>query len=202
MMLTYTKGKEFNYLNFKKENVDFMDIIQSLPRINRFVGHTSKAYSVGEHTLNCLRMAQALGYNVREQLLVFMHDFTEAYVTDCPTPLKDLLPKFGEIEASVEKAIYEYFGVGMPTEEEYKKIKHVDYTMMLVEMKYLTQHNYEDMINENTVTKFLDGDGFTIATEPLSEDFIRTLLSVNFVSLMSEYMQNYNILEGAIYGND
>ncbi|MFZ7763747.1 HD domain-containing protein [Bacillus licheniformis] len=94
MSLVTYKGIKFIYPNPTPEMIDIDDIVQSLTRINRFVGHSKRAYSVAEHSIYCYEMAKKLGYSNRECLLTLIHDFTEAYVGDCPAPLKELLPKF------------------------------------------------------------------------------------------------------------
>lgn len=158
MSLVTHKGIEFDYINPTKEMIDVDDIIHSLININRFIGHSSRAYSVGEHTFYCFMMAQMLGYTTREKLLVLIHDFTEAYVGDCPTPLKKLLPEFALIEEKVENAICERFGIEPPTEEEFKKIKAIDMTMLVVEMRDLTEHSWENFVNEQVIAGMLSQD--------------------------------------------
>lgn len=142
-------GLPFDYTNPTKEMVSIEDIIHSLPRLNRFVGHTSRPYSVGEHTLYCSVMADFLGYSHREQLLVLIHDFTEAYVGDCPAPLKNLIPDFGLIEEKVEFAICDYIGIKPPTPEEFIKVKRIDKTMLINEMRALTKHNWREYLAED-----------------------------------------------------
>jgi hypothetical protein len=93
-------------------------------------------------------MAKKLGYSIREQLLVFIHDFTEAYCGDVNTDLKNLLPEYKRIEKEVELAVYGYLGINPPTEEEKFKIKVVDYTMLVVEMRDITCHNHLRKIEE------------------------------------------------------
>lgn len=147
MIVTYT-GNHFDYRSITKDSINKEDIIPALTRINRFMGHTFRPYSVGEHTFWCYMMAKKLGYSIREQLLVFVHDFTEAYCGDVNTDLKNLLPEYKRIEREVELAVYEYLGIKPPTEEEEFKIKAVDYTMLVVEMRDITHHNHLRKIEE------------------------------------------------------
>jgi uncharacterized protein len=177
MSLVTYKGTKFDYLNPKPEMINFEDIFRSLPRLNRFVGHSSRQYSVGEHTLYCAVMAEQLGYSPREQLLVLIHDFTEAYVGDCPAPLKRLLPEFSIIEERVENAICERLRIDHPTYQEHLKVKRIDLTMLAIEMRDLTVHEYENFIDEYTYTEFLGDRAFQIGSEPMSEDTIVELLS-------------------------
>jgi len=185
---TYT-GRIFDFGNINKDNVHIDDILLSLPRLNRFVGHSSRAYSVGEHTLFCYLMAKKLGYSTRETLLTFIHDFTEAYVSDCPAPLKRLLPQFEHYEAQVELAICEYLGIEPPTEEEHLKVKRIDLTILVVEMRDLTLHDYEHFLNEYTYDEMLEDDDFKLSETVMGEDSIRITLKVIFDDLMKKYKE-------------
>lgn len=191
-IITYT-GNKFNYLNPTTEMVDFKDIFRSLPRLNRFVGHSRRAYSVGEHTFLCLVMAELLGFTYRERLLVFIHDFTEAYVGDCPAPLKRLLPDFSIIEGMVEDVIYKKIGISPPTEEEYKKIKGVDLTMLVIEMRDLTEHEHESFINEHTYNEILDHDELRLTLDNgIDENTLRDLLESLFYHFLQKVKEEEN----------
>lgn len=184
---TYT-GRTFDFENIQKENIHIEDILLSLPRLNRFVGHSSRAYSVGEHLVYCALMAKEMGYSPREQFLTFIHDFTEAYVSDCPAPLKNLLPQFKEIEEKVEMAVYEHFGIEPPTEEEQMKIKTIDLTMLIVEMKYLTLHDYKAFMYDFTYNHFIDRPDFDLTRFKPTEEEVREGLELIF----NELKVNYN----------
>lgn len=71
------------------------DIAHALANICRWTGHTSRFYSVAEH---CIRAAAIAPSGCK--LHVLMHDATEAYLGDVATPLKQLLPKYQEIESA------------------------------------------------------------------------------------------------------
>jgi hypothetical protein len=104
-MQTYT-GKKFDLLNPRVEDVDIIDIAHSLSMQCRYNGHTLKFYSVAEH---CVHVANALPYNLR--LAGLLHDAAEAYVGDCISPLKNLLPYFKGIEDRILEAIAVRFQV-------------------------------------------------------------------------------------------
>lgn len=187
MFLTY-KGREIDYENIKKEDICIEDIIHSIVKINRFIGHSSRPYNVGEHTLYCLLMAEKLGYSVRERLLTFIHDFTEAYVGDCPAPLKCLLPEFEYYERLAEIAINEYLEIDMPTVEEHKKVKRIDMTMLVIEMKQLTLHSYERYVDGNTYADMIDDDDFFLNKEEgINETTLKNILTTLFNDLMQQY---------------
>jgi uncharacterized protein len=184
-IVTY-EGTVFDYINPTKEMININDILRSLPRLNRFVGHSSRAYSVGEHTFMCLVMAQKLDYSPREQLLTFVHDFTEAYVGDCPAPLKRMIPDFSVIEKRVEHAIYEYIGIEPPDEFEKALIKAIDLTMLAIEMRDLTVHDWKSFANDSTYTTMIDEPEFFLNQNEVSEDMIRELLEGLYFQLLHE----------------
>ena len=67
-------------------------IAHSLAQINRFNGHAARPYSVAEHSLLVLDIAERhLRLDVHGQMAALMHDAHEAFVGDVSTPMKDLL---------------------------------------------------------------------------------------------------------------
>lgn len=191
MLVTYT-GRTFDYNNITKESINVLDVIHSLVGINRFNGHSSRDYSVGEHTLMCLIMAEKLGLSNREKLLVLIHDFTEAYVGDCPAPLKAHLPEFVEIEEKVELAILDYLGIKRPTDEEYKTIKRIDLTMLVIEMRDLTLHDHEKYTNENTHLQFLEDDDFALNKAIFNKENLKNCLKDLFDTVYTNYLIEVN----------
>lgn len=186
-MFKTLKGKEINYDNLDYNSIDLGDICNALTNINRFGGHSIRPYSVAEHTILCLKIAKKLGYSEREQLLTLIHDFTEAYVVDLPTPLKKLLPEFQRYESIVEFAIYKKFDIEPPTEEEHKKVKAVDLTALLIEMRDLTlQHDYQEFLNEHVAESVIDN--FKLAKQKYSPS----------VSYGRTIMKNFKQLKGSI----
>lgn len=179
MIVTYT-GKHFDYDNITKDSIDIDDIIPAISRHVRYMGHTLRPYGVGEHTLMCFMMAEELGYTDREKLLVLMHDFTEAYCGDVNSDLKKRLPEYIKIEREIELAIYEHFGIEPPNHEEERKIKVVDYTMLVIEMRDLTHHDYHKKIEEleeYIALDMLEDDSFTLSKDRQTKEYmIRYLL--------------------------
>lgn len=185
MLKTYT-GKTFDYNNITKDNIDIDDVVRALTSINRFLGHSSRPYSVGEHTIRGFQMCCKLGYTPIQKLYWFIHDFTEAYMGDCPTPLKQLLPEFSAYEEKVELAILEHLGLEQPTEEDYKLVKKVDATMLVIEMRDLTLHDYEDYIEENVCLELLDDDTLKIGNKVYTNAELSKALKYIFNDLMKQ----------------
>lgn len=189
MKLTTYTGKHFDYNNIKPDSIDIKDITHALPRINRFIGHSSRAYSVAEHTLYCLDIAKVKGFSTRLQLLTLIHDFPEAYTGDCPTPLKVLLPEFKVIENKVEDALYKHLGIEPPTEDEHAWVKCVDITMLAIEMRDLTLHNHEEYVGDYTFTDIIEEPLYTLANKSHPEDVLQGLLHQAFDTLMKTYRE-------------
>lgn len=185
MLVTYT-GKVFDYENITKDSICTEDVIHSISNLNRFVGHSSRPYSVGEHTLWCALMAHNMGYTTREILLTLIHDFEEAYTGDCPTPLKERLPEFKAIAKKVEHAIYEHLDIEPPTEEEHALVKRVDITMLAIEMRDLTHHNYKEFIDENTYTEILNDKEFNVKNATPN---VKHTLSMMFNIILDKYRE-------------
>lgn len=178
MLVTYT-GKVFDYNNITKDSIDIKDIAHSLSHLNRFVGHSSRPYSVAEHSLWCAYMAEKLGYSKRLRLLTLIHDFEEAYTGDCPTPLKQLLPEFSVIAKKVENAIYEHIGIEPPTPEEKHLIKRIDLTMLAIEMRDLTLHAYHEFVDDNTYMDFFNSPTFDLNDPSITRDTKRLSDGIN-----------------------
>lgn len=140
-----------DYHNLKKEDFDILDISMSLSKLNRFVGHSKRAYSVAEHTLHGLHMAIKLGFTPLQQLHWLIHDFTEAYVGDCPSPLKALLPEYQAIEKKVAEAILDFVGIEPLTKEEEHLVHRIDRTMLMLEMRDLTHHNHHLYLDDDRI---------------------------------------------------
>ena len=93
-----------------------VDVARGLSHLARFNGLTPRFYSVAEHSLLCLRIAELDGVDEPSVLrAVLMHDAAEAYLGDVTRPLKALLPDFRRIEERMEAALWHRFDVALPT---------------------------------------------------------------------------------------
>lgn len=81
------------------------DIAHGLSMVCRFGGHTRSFHSVAEH---CIHMASMAPPHLKMQAL--LHDASEAYIGDMPTPIKAMLPDFQALENNLMKVIGERFG--------------------------------------------------------------------------------------------
>lgn len=128
-------GRLFYPINPRPEDVDIRDIAHALSNQGRFSGHTSIFYSVAEHSVR-------VSYQVPKELALIglLHDATEAYLVDLPSPIKretELGRYYSEIEDNIWIAVAKRFGLpeGIPT--EIPEIKLADKRMLVTEMRDL-----------------------------------------------------------------
>lgn len=114
---TYT-GRPFWPLDPRAEDVCIEDIAHALSMKCRYSGHCRQFYSVAQHSVLLSREVHS-----SNALWALLHDATEAYLPDVPRPVKPKLAGFAEIEACVEAAIAEHFGLTLPIPAE---VKHWD----------------------------------------------------------------------------
>jgi len=105
-------GNAFDPQTGQIDFIDITDIAHALSQLCRYAGHCDKFYSVAEHSVLVSRIVKKLWPNDLEaQWAGLMHDATEAYVGDVPTPLKVLLPDFSDIEHSLSKKVAKHFKI-------------------------------------------------------------------------------------------
>jgi hypothetical protein len=124
---TYT-GEIFDVLHPKPEQIHIEDIAHALSNLCRFGGHTSQFYSVAQHSVI---MAGLNDVPDEYKLTALLHDASEAYVVDMPSPIKQLLPKYIDIESDIQLCIARRFGLDYPWHEV---IDRADLIMLRKEM--------------------------------------------------------------------
>lgn len=97
---TFT-GVRFTPLEPKSKDVRLVDIAHALSNQCRFSGHTKHHYSVAQHSVLVSELVQKAGGTLRDQLWALLHDASEAYLVDLPTPLK-AQPEFGAAYRAAE----------------------------------------------------------------------------------------------------
>lgn len=146
------KNIEFYPLDPKIEEVSIEDIAHALAYTCRGNGHVKNFYSVGQHSICCAVEAKNRGYSTRVQLGALLHDGSEAYISDITRPVKRELGNYLEIEANLQKVIYEAYGLGDLTEKEVIEIKLIDDAMLKYEMAGLM--DFYDIEAEKVVEEY------------------------------------------------
>lgn len=103
-MQTYY-GYRFYPENVAASGFCIEDIAHALSNLCRFGGHAKRFYSVAQHSVLVADIVKAKGGTVEEELWALLHDATEAYMVDVPTPVKAILSGYKEKELEVQHAI-------------------------------------------------------------------------------------------------
>ena len=121
-MLSYiqTYGSVFWYDDLKKNKIEIEDVAQSLSHQCRYNGHCGVFYSVAEHSVlvHDIVMDYVHGqYDAlkvcRIRLATLLHDASEAYMSDLPSPLKQMqeMQPYRIIEEKIHRLVMTQFGV-------------------------------------------------------------------------------------------
>lgn len=117
-----SSGLLVDLLDPKPEQIEIEDIAHALAHICRFGGHVNSFYSVAQHSLMC-----ALHAPRRLQLHALLHDASEAYLGDIPTPLKRILgAAYTDLEQRFMDVIHEKFNVPKLSDQDQLLLKQID----------------------------------------------------------------------------
>lgn len=128
-------GLYVNVFEPTSEMICIEDIAHALASMPRFGGHLNKRYSVAQHSVNCCKAA----FSLEDKKAALMHDASEAYMLDIPTPIKAKLPDYKKYEANLMSFIAKHFDFEFPLSEA---VHAIDREMLLVEWENL-------VVNEN-----------------------------------------------------
>lgn len=124
------RGHKIDFVNPDVNEIDIYDLAEGLARSARFAGLTKSYYSVAEH---CVRGSKII--DPKYALEFLLHDAPEAYMTDCPLPLKRLLgPAWTEIEDKLYAVIAAKFNLPSTISNE---VKRLDFVMLVTEKRDL-----------------------------------------------------------------
>lgn len=106
-------GIAFNPLDPDPKLVNIDDIARGLSHICRFAGQIDRFYSVAEHSVHVSRVVEAVGGSLDACRWGLLHDASEAYLGDIPTPIKrtDMFKAYREAEGRFQEVIAQVFGL-------------------------------------------------------------------------------------------
>jgi len=110
-------GKRIDFLDLDPKEITKEDIAVGLSRECRFGNHTQPIYVVAQH---CVLASYLVPSHLAFAAL--LHDASEAYLRDIPSPLKDILPGYRRIEREFEKILFKKYGVPYPIPPEIKEV--------------------------------------------------------------------------------
>lgn len=136
-------GRRFRPLVPEVGEIVIGDIAHALSQQCRFSGHTCVPYSVAEHSVRVAELLQRWGCSRMVQLWGLLHDASEAYLVDIPSPLKNTnaFAAYREAESRLMSAVCVRFG--LPVEEP-RVVRFADAELLATEardlMPYLPEH--------------------------------------------------------------
>lgn len=133
---TFTGKKFYLFGEIADSDIDWIDIAHALSMQCRYNGHCNRFYSVAEHSTI---MSHILPKEFA--LYALIHDGSEAYLSDIPSPFKPFLSNYKELEMKVQTRIYEVAGL-KPVEPD--EVREVDRAMLLLEAEHLLHSRGKD----------------------------------------------------------
>lgn len=130
---TFT-GKAFFPQDPQPQEITIEDIAHALSHQCRFGGHTREFYSVAQHSVLVARNVP-----VQDALWGLLHDASEAYLVDLPTPIKrgsSLGDEYRKIECDLMKIICNKFG--LPNEMP-ESVDRADKIVLVTEVRDLME---------------------------------------------------------------
>lgn len=121
-----SSGRAFYPYAPKEEQINIDDIAHALSHLCRFGGHCKFFYSVGQHSILVSDYLKQEGHSSLIQLYGLLHDATEGYMVDIPSPIKQGLSDYKKAEDVLHGVIWSALGLPHPTKEEWALIKEVD----------------------------------------------------------------------------
>jgi 5'-deoxynucleotidase YfbR-like HD superfamily hydrolase len=103
--ITLASGRLFDFVDPQGSEFTIEDIAHGLAHICRYAGQCKRFFSVAEHSILVSETVHEFAYEA------LLHDAAEAFLGDITRPLKQLLPEFRRVEARVEVAIVDRFGM-------------------------------------------------------------------------------------------
>lgn len=144
---TYT-GIMIDPMHPNADEIIIDDIAHALSMLCRANGHFRSFYSVGQHSINCMREAKARGYTRKIQLACLLHDASEAYLSDVTRPVKAELPRYREIEIPLQNLIWSKWLDEPLTPEEESTVFQIDDAILAHEFLTLMDTQLGDTVPE------------------------------------------------------
>lgn len=132
-------GRLFDLLDPLSSEFGIEDIAHGLANVCRYAGQCRSFYSVAEHSLLVSETVD------RYHFEALLHDAAEAFIGDITRPLKKLLPDYRKIEAGIEDAVAERFGLDRAAKAT---IKEADLRVLAAEQEQVMASGCADWAKE------------------------------------------------------
>lgn len=179
------RGRKF-YLLDTNPLFDVVEIAHALSMQCRYTGHTSRFYSVAEHS--CLVAYIMKRFGLGDPFEGLMHDATEAYLSDIASPWKAILPDYKALEKGLEAKARVFFGLPATITDGCKL---ADWVALFVEANQLIPSKAVDWLAPDGVreraAEFIERDASPLGLPPLEAN--RTFMTV-FNTLAPAHFKN------------
>ncbi|RYZ63042.1 MAG: hypothetical protein EOO14_00395 [Chitinophagaceae bacterium] len=132
---TFT-GQYVNVFQPDPETINIQDIAHHLSMQCRFGGALPEHYSVAQHSFHVSEMVDP-----KHRLAALLHDASEAYLVDVPSPVKKELRDYRHIEDGLMRVIAQKFGFQYPFVPE---VHAADQQLLLQEWDCLMLGNWQN----------------------------------------------------------
>ncbi len=170
---TFT-GKHFDFINITMDDIFIEDIAQGLSNECRFAGQISQFYSVAQHSVYVSQIVPP-----EYALEALLHDASEAYCKDLPSPLKALLPDYKVIEKGIQKAICYKWDLPRIISAA---VHYADLTMLATERRDLE----------------VDGDNYWSILDGIPATDLITVSPLSPIQARAMFIYRYNQLTGTV----
>jgi uncharacterized protein len=144
MMASFAaSGKQITLHQIDADAIDIEDIAHHLAQLNRYAGACVRPYCVAEHSLFVCDILAANGHGSDWLLLkaALLHDAHEAYCTDLPTPIKQLIGgAWCAAESAIEHQVRARFDVAHTFAQHTQTIEWADRVALATEWPQLMPH--------------------------------------------------------------
>lgn len=168
---TYS-GRRFHPLNPYWGAIVLEDISHALSMQCRFSGHVKKFYSVAQHSVLVSYICDSA-----DALWGLMHDASEAYLVDIPSPLKRsaTFSAYRLLENQMQKVICKRFGL---SEDEPPSVKKADKILLSTEARDLMGPLHKDWVQPTEPLPF--------RIDPLPQQEAKNLFMKRFFELTND----------------
>lgn len=118
---------------------DVPGMAHALGQLARYNGHADHFYSVAEHSVLVSLLMQEL--RLGDPMEGLLHDGTEAFLSDIPSPFKHRLPDWLAVEAKLDGEMRQHFG--LPAEKT-QGCKKADWLALFIEASMIVPGRGED----------------------------------------------------------
>lgn len=149
-------GQYVNVFNPDPDTIVLEDIAHALSNMPRFGGHLPEFFSVAQHSIMC-----SIAGPPRLALELLMHDASEAFLMDIPSPIKKKLTNYKDIEHGLMTVIANKFGFKYPFDEQVKAVDEIQlevewYSLMLQEKNHIRYKQIRIMSPREAKNQFVN----------------------------------------------